>query len=104
MNTEFESGNVSSALISLMFYLATNPNALKQLQEEIDPLLDSGNFNPKLHHPVLNSIMLETSRLQPLVPNGGERVSPPQGLTIVDTFIPGDCVIRVPSYTLFRGK
>ncbi|KAI1151926.1 cytochrome P450 [Nemania diffusa] len=98
------SGNVSSALISLMFYLATNPNALKQLQEEIDPLLDSGNFNPKLHHPVLNSIMLETSRLQPLVPNGGERVSPPQGLTIVDTFIPGDCVIRVPSYTLFRDE
>ncbi|KAI0487366.1 cytochrome P450 [Xylaria cf. heliscus] len=98
------SGNVSSALISSMFYLATNPNALKQLQDEVDPLLNSGNFNPKLHHPVLNSIMLETFRLQPLVPNGGERVSPPQGLTIGDTFIPGDCVIKVPSYTLFRDE
>ncbi|KAJ8130310.1 hypothetical protein O1611_g3321 [Lasiodiplodia mahajangana] len=98
------SGNVSSALISLTFYLATNPNALKQLQQEVDPLLDSGNFNPKLHYPVLNSIMFESFRLQPLVPNGGERVSPPQGLTIGDTFIPGDCVIRVPSYTIFRDE
>ncbi|KAI1283340.1 cytochrome P450 [Xylaria sp. FL0933] len=98
------SGNVSSALISSMFYLATNPNALKQLQEEVDPLLNSGNFNPKQHYPVLNSIMLETFRLQPLVPNGGERVSPPRGLTIGDTHIPGNCVIKAPSYTLFRDE
>ncbi|KAI0096455.1 cytochrome P450 [Nemania sp. FL0031] len=98
------SGNVSSALISLMFYLATNPSALKQLQEEVDPLLNSGKFNPKLHYPILNSIMLESFRLQPLVPNGGERVSPPQGLSIGDEFIPGNCVIKVPSYTIFRDE
>ncbi|GAP87504.1 putative cytochrome P450 [Rosellinia necatrix] len=98
------SGNVSSALISLVFYLAANPNALKQLQDEVDPLLNSGNFNPKLRHPVLSSIMFETFRLQPLVPNGGERVSPPQGFAIGDTFIPGDCVIKVPTYTLFRDE
>jgi hypothetical protein len=98
------SGNVSSALISLSYYLATNPKALKLLQEEVDPLLNDGTFNPKQHYPVLNSIMLESFRLQPLVPNGGERVSPPQGLQIGETFIPGNCIIKVPSYTIFRGK
>lgn len=53
------SGNVSSVMISITFYLATNPDALERLQEEVDPVLKSGTFNPK----VLNSIMFESFRL-----------------------------------------
>ncbi|KAF2835773.1 cytochrome P450, partial [Patellaria atrata CBS 101060] len=94
----------SSAVISLSFYLATRPEALKRLQEEVDPLLESGSFNPREYHPVLNSVMFETFRLQPLVPNGGERVSLLQGFQIGETSIPGNCVIKVPSYTIFRDE
>lgn len=96
------SGNVSSALLSTFFYLAKNPTILRQLQEEVDPLISSGEFDPKAGHPILNSILFETFRMQPLVPNGGERVSPSEGLIIGEHFIPANTVIKVPLYTIFR--
>jgi cytochrome P450 len=98
------SGNVSSALLSTSFYLATNPRIMEQLQEEVDPLISSGEFDPKKGYPILDSILFETFRMQPLVPNGGERVSPPEGLMIGEHFIPGNTVIKVPLYTIFRDS
>ena len=99
------SGNVSSALTSTSFYLSKKENAgiLSYLRMEIDPLLLQGSFDPRLAYPILDSVIFESIRLQPLVPNGGERKTPPEGLRINDELVPGDTILRVPNYTIFRG-
>ena len=77
---------------------------LKKLQQEVDPLIESREFNPSITNPVLDSVIFESIRLQPLVPNGGERVTPAEGLFVVDRCVPGNTVIRVPIYSMFCGK
>jgi cytochrome P450 len=98
------SGNVSSALTSCSFYLARHPDRQDQVRAEVDTLIGNGTFDAQASYPVLESVIFESIRLQPLVPNGGERKAPRQGLVVLDDWIPGDTVLRVPSYTIFRGK
>ncbi|PYH65784.1 cytochrome P450 [Aspergillus vadensis CBS 113365] len=54
----------------------------------------------KLSH--LNGVINETLRLLPAVPTFGTRVTPPEGLTIAGTFIPGGTKICAPRYTIGR--
>lgn len=75
---------------------------MRALQEQLDAL-------PDLSHDSLQSVALleaianETMRLHPPVPAGTQRMTPPQGLTIGDVYIPGDTTVQVSSYTIFRG-
>ncbi|KIX10550.1 uncharacterized protein Z518_01633 [Rhinocladiella mackenziei CBS 650.93] len=96
------SGNVSTALTSSLFYLAHHPDVQVELQNELDPLFGSNTFNPRTAYPILDSVLYESIRLQPLVPSGGERVTPREGIIVGDEFIPGDVVLRVPSFVIFR--
>lgn len=50
----------------------------------------------------LNAIINETLRLHPPVPTGGYRQSPPGGLSIDGTYIPGNVTIVAPRYSLAR--
>lgn len=43
-------------------------------------------------------------RYHPVVPTGGLRDTPPEGMTIGGTFIPGNTTIVAPRYILFRCK
>lgn len=52
----------------------------------------------------LNGFINETFRLQPPVPSGVLRNTPPEGLMIGDQYIPGDTTVLVPPYTLGRRK
>lgn len=47
--------------------------------------------------------MNETLRLHPAVPSGTQRLTPKEGLTVGDRYVPGDVMVCVPSYTVFRG-
>lgn len=52
----------------------------------------------------LQACIDEALRLMPVVPSGGQRITPPEGLEIDDDcFIPGDTIVQVPTYTLHRG-
>lgn len=53
--------------------------------------------------PYLNAVINETIRLSPPVPSGLQRQTPPEGMTVGDVFIPGNTIVQVPSYTIFRG-
>jgi cytochrome P450 len=53
---------------------------------------------------VLDSIVRESMRLQPAMPSGVERMTPPRGLDIAGTFIPGNTICRVPNYVTFRDQ
>lgn len=52
----------------------------------------------------LNAVIDESLRLHPPVPSGLQRVTPPQGLMVGGTFIPGNTIVQVPMHTIQRGK
>ncbi|KAL7767272.1 hypothetical protein ACKLNR_001573 [Fusarium oxysporum f. sp. zingiberi] len=101
------SDTTSVTLTCLFYLLATNNDACIRLQEEIDNLFSSSslpnhsNFS-KLTY--LQACIDETLRLFPPVPSGLQRMTPPEGLRVGDIFIPGDTIVTVPSYTLYRDE
>jgi len=52
----------------------------------------------------LDSIVRESMRLQPATPSGVERMTPPCGLDIGGTFVPGNIICRVPNFVIFRDE
>lgn len=49
-------------------------------------------------------LIFETFRLQPGVPTGGLRITPPEGLLVGDICIPGNTTVVTPHYTLHRRE
>lgn len=100
------SDTTAAALTCLFYELAINQDNVLRLQKEIDPLFaDTGSVDSaslaKL--PFLNATINETLRLHPPVPSGVQRMTPPQGANIGATFIPGNSIVQIPTYTIFRG-
>lgn len=103
--TDCFSDTTAATLTNAFYYITKNPVHIKRLREELDPLrLANGTFNFKdlqgAAH--LNAIINETLRLQPPVPAGLYRKTPPEGININGLHIPGDINVSVPSYTLSR--
>lgn len=46
----------------------------------------------------------ETLRLHPPVPSGLTRVTPPEGLNINGTFVPGGTIVSVPPWTIHKDE
>ncbi|KAL9568746.1 hypothetical protein ACKAV7_007060 [Fusarium commune] len=100
------SDTTSVTLTCLFYLLATNKDACIRLQEEIDNLFSSSsrpNHSTFSKLTYLQACIDETLRLFPPVPSGLQRMTPPEGLRVGDIFIPGDTIVTVPSYTLYRG-
>ncbi|KAK1585654.1 cytochrome P450, partial [Colletotrichum navitas] len=83
------------------------PDVYSRLREEIDDFF-SQNAEPEHSAlsklPYLQACIDEALRLHPPVPSGVQRMTPPEGMEIDGTFIPGSTIIQVPTYTMFRGK
>ncbi|CAH0015559.1 unnamed protein product, partial [Clonostachys rhizophaga] len=98
--------DLTAASITCLFYqLALHPLIMADLQTEID------QFYTKYEHPshhglskleYLNACIDESLRLYPPVPSGLQRISSPEGCHIGDLFIPGNTVVQIPSYTMYR--
>ncbi|KAM0075253.1 hypothetical protein ACKRZS_012707 [Fusarium odoratissimum] len=101
------SDTTSATLTGLLFELATNPSQIIKLREEIDMYFsdrehaDHTSLSNLIH---LNAVIDESLRLHPPVPSGLQRVTPPQGLMVGDTFIPGNTIVQVPMYTVQRDE
>lgn len=102
------SDTTATSLTCLFLELATHPEAVRRLQQELDELFGE---NPTPDHyalsklPYLQACVDEALRLYPAVPAGGQRVTPPEGLKIgEDLWIPGNTIVQTPQYILHRGK
>jgi len=78
---------------------------MANLRRELDPYFASEKIDyvslSKLKH--LDAVINEAMRLHPAVPSGVQRQTPPEGLLIGNTFIPGNTIMKVPLHTVFRG-
>lgn len=54
--------------------------------------------------PHLNGTINEAMRLLPAVLTFSSRVTPPEGITVENTFIPGNTKICAPRYTIGRRE
>ncbi|KAI0534986.1 putative cytochrome P450 oxidoreductase [Xylaria digitata] len=95
------SDSTAAALTHIFFQLAHDPALVRALQKELDALPDLAHDNLQTIE-LLDAVINETLRLHPPVPSGTQRVTPPEGLRIGDKLIPGDVIVQVPSYTVFR--
>lgn len=66
----------------------------------MDPIFSASKFSCQTAYPVLESVINETLRLYPPVLFGSQRVTPPEGMHIENTYIPGDMVVYMPTWQL----
>jgi hypothetical protein len=79
-NLIFTSVNIFIAFLVTLYYLTKDPECQTALYDELNPLFASNNFNIKQPLPFLDACINKAMRLQAVVPNGGERNTPPGGL------------------------
>jgi tryprostatin B 6-hydroxylase len=98
------SDTTASTLVFLFCHLAQDPTQVDKIRRELVKS-DSGFDGKTLQSlPHLNGFINETLRLHPPVPSAGLRITPPEGLTVVDRYIPGNTTVVVPVYSLHRRK
>ncbi|KAH8703479.1 L-ornithine-N5-monooxygenase [Talaromyces proteolyticus] len=102
------SDTTATTLTAAIFELVRHPEQLDKLREELAPYMtDPTNevLNEKianLDH--LNAIINETLRLHPPVPSMLQRKTPPEGITIDETYVPGDKIVSCPQYVIGRSE
>lgn len=95
------SDTIAPTLVFAFYELARNPRHQRKLLEELRnvDIYDRTALQGCSH---LTAIIDETLRLHPPVPTGGYRQSPPEGMTIAGTYVPGNVTIVSPRYSLAR--
>jgi cytochrome P450 len=101
------SDTTAATLTFIFYYLAKDPTKVAKLRAELDPLRNSdGQFTGKdlQDADYLNGTINESLRLHPPVPSGLLRVTPPEGISVGKTFIPGGVTVLTPPYTIGRQE
>jgi len=101
------SDTTSATLTNIFRLLVQQPHHIGLLRAEIDslPRTEIGDY---VHTDVvdlkhLNAVINEALRLYPPVPSALPRLTPPEGLTIDGTFIPGNVTVYCPQYVIGRN-
>lgn len=101
------SDTTSATLICCLLELALQRDVQRTLQAEIDAYYDE-TPNPDATSlakcKYLQAVIDENLRVNPPVPGGVQRMTPPEGVMIDETWIPGDVILQVPHYMTHRGK
>ncbi|KAJ5172516.1 hypothetical protein N7492_005109 [Penicillium capsulatum] len=95
------SDTVAPTIVFLLYELTLNPDKAEKLYREIRDV-EVEDLATLKTLPYLNAAITETLRLHPAILTGGNRDTPPEGMMIGETFIPGNTTIVAPRYSLFR--
>ncbi|KAH8901372.1 cytochrome P450 [Thozetella sp. PMI_491] len=95
------SDTIAPTLVFACYELARNPEQQAKILTELQDV-DIHNSSQLQRCAHLTAVIDETLRLHPPVPTGGYRQSPPAGMTIAETYIPGNVTIVSPRYSLAR--
>lgn len=87
----------------LFYFLARYPEHAERVFQEISTI-DTSDLTVLASLPILNGFINETMRIIPAALTMGTRITPPEGLQIDGTWIPGSTKIVGPRYTIFRSK
>ncbi|KAJ5950555.1 Cytochrome P450 [Penicillium vulpinum] len=101
------SDTVAITMTGILYYLMLYPDYQKRLQDEFDQVKthnDGSDVHDLTKLPLFNGIINESLRLHYAGPSGFPRITPPEGIRIGETFIPGDVNIKVPFYAVFRDE
>ncbi|EXJ71388.1 uncharacterized protein A1O5_05195 [Cladophialophora psammophila CBS 110553] len=98
------SDTTAATLTHLFYHLVKEPAHIETLRQELAPLKGEFNFTSLQKLPFLNALINETLRLHPPVPSGTQRMTPPEGIQLGNTYIPGGVNIIIPFYTMFRAE
>ena len=100
---------IAATLTYLFYHLASKPEWQDKLRSEIQQIKSDNRLTDRnvpdqflKEAPILNGLINETMRLNPPVPSGVFRKTPPEGVMIGQTFIPGDTNIQMPQYVMSR--
>ncbi|KAL3429833.1 cytochrome P450 [Aspergillus tetrazonus] len=97
-----EDDTTGSTLIILWYFLAKYPEHADRVYEEVKALSDPTDITKLTRLPILNGFINETMRIMPAALTFGSRVTPPEGLMIAGTHIPGGIKVIAPKYSLYR--
>ena len=103
------SDTTASTLTFIFYYLVKYPDEVRKLRKEFQALLaasgkdhlDTKDVAKAVH---LNGVIHEALRLNPPIPSGYPRVTPPEGLTIAGRYIPGGTTVVIPLRTLGQSE
>ncbi|KAJ7814786.1 cytochrome P450 [Mycena olivaceomarginata] len=103
------SDTVASTMCSLVWFLLSNPEYYRRVQQELDSVFVDGDdpFEVSKHQELhfLSACMHETLRLHPPIPSNGTRqvhLHQP-GRNIAGRFIPSGTSVYTPAYSLHRN-
>ncbi|TVY92722.1 Cytochrome P450 monooxygenase [Lachnellula willkommii] len=99
------SDTTAATLTHIFYHLSRSPKAVSALRKELDAFYQPGSeseFKDLQEAPYLNGVINEALRLHPPVPSGLPRFTPPEGITIGSTYIPGNVQISTPFWSMGR--
>ncbi|EME82719.1 uncharacterized protein MYCFIDRAFT_80339 [Pseudocercospora fijiensis CIRAD86] len=99
------SDTTASALTSLFYYLAQNPNQVQKLRHELQASAVGDWSDKEIRHcDHLNASITEALRLSLLGPTGLYRATPPEGMQVGEVFLPGNVEYNISQYILARDE
>lgn len=100
------SDTTAATLTHLFYHMAGDASIVQKLREEVTPRMDDdGKFKSQQLQDAqyLNGCINEALRLNPPVPSGVYRKTPPEGIYIGETFVPGNSNVQMPGFVLGHG-
>ncbi|MCJ1231843.1 hypothetical protein MMC12_008522, partial [Toensbergia leucococca] len=101
------SDTTAITLTFALYELAKDKSRLTRLRTEIESQVNSAGSisHQKIQHlNYLNGFINETLRLHPPVPTALPRITPPEGIEIGDTYVPGNMTVWCPQYVIGRSE
>jgi len=89
------SDTTSATITHLMYHIALDPSLATKLRKDLSTTTPGDS-------PFLAALINETLRLHPATPSGVLRQTPPSGISIGSTFIPGGTTVSMPFWSLGR--